>query len=86
MKSQLDLFPLPGDAGVEYDHAFIVNNPILALCLQGKSPYCRHKPEQIHAPQLENVRCFWCGGKMRPMHPQQYQERLQTLWQHVKQA
>lgn len=82
MKEQLELFQSQDDDGVEYDHDFIAQHPIPAFCMQGKSPYCRGKVEGIHAPQLENVRCFWCGGRMKPVYPEAYQQRLATLWQH----
>jgi hypothetical protein len=46
----------------EYDLAFITNNPVPTACTK-----CTRK-EPINAPQLDdNVRCFWCGGKLRAL-------------------
>jgi hypothetical protein len=92
MEHQLPLFAHDeADEGTEYDHEWIRKNPIPAFCARGGSRYCRQTQhaqtsERIHAPALENVRCFWCGGRMRPLNPVAYQARLKTLWQHVKQT
>ena len=71
---QLQLFDEHG--GIEYDHDFIMDNPILATCRHGHQ-------EPIHAPNLVNVRCFWCRGELHPVDKERYQARLATLWQHV---
>jgi hypothetical protein len=90
MEQQLPLFARnEADEGVEYDYQWIRDNPIPAFCVRGGSRHCRQTQgsqtsEHIHAPALENVRCFWCGGRMRPLNPVAYQARLKTLWQHVK--
>lgn len=75
--AQLDLF---GPSDCEYDLDFIIENPILAICAR-RTPMCRH-PEPIHAPALENVRCFYCGGQMKPVDIKAYRERIANLWQH----
>ena len=74
-----------GDEDCEYDLDYIVNNPILAKCTDGKSPYCKGEAN-INAPQLDNVRCFWCGGKLKPIDHKVYRERIANLWQHVSKA
>jgi hypothetical protein len=76
LSPQLTLFDELG--GLDYDLDFISNNPILAVCV-GPRPH----PERIYAPSLTNVRCFWCGNRMRPLDPPAYDARLHTLWQHV---
>ena len=76
--TQLPLFATRKIEGIEYDRDFILNNPIPAVCV-GPKPH----PEQIKAPSLENVRCFWCGQKMRPRDPVSYQARLKVLPQYV---
>jgi hypothetical protein len=91
MESQLPLFAhAEADEGAEYDYQWIRDNPIPAFCARGGSRHGRQTQhaqtsEQIHAPALENVRCFWCWGKMRPCNPVTYEARMQALWQHVKQ-
>lgn len=79
--AQLTLFD--ANLGIEYDHDWIRHHPIAVVCLKGKSPQCRNMPEQIYAPQLDNVRCFWCGSKMQALDAVAYQMRRATLWQHV---
>jgi hypothetical protein len=67
--------------GIEYDSGFIRQNPIPAVCER-----CKRK-EQIQAPTLENVRCFWCGpnrdSRLKPLDKAAYENRLANLWRHV---
>jgi hypothetical protein len=77
---QADLF---GHEDCEYDLDYILNNPIPARCTQQKHWGCKGRGERIRAPSLENVRCFWCGGKLVPVDKKAYQERVANLWQHV---
>lgn len=63
--------------GIEYELDFIVDNPIATSCLK-----CKRK-EPINAPQLENVRCFWCEGKLMPVDLRAYRDRISNLWRHV---
>jgi hypothetical protein len=69
--------PPPLDDGMEYDLDYILKNPIHTSCLR-----CKRK-EPINAPQLYNVRCFWCGGKLFPLDLKAYHQRLADLWRHV---
>jgi len=63
--------------GLEYDLAFILANPIASLCLK-----CKRR-EPIHAPVLDNCRCFHCWGILVPVDPKTYHERVENLWRHV---
>ena len=83
----------------EYDHDFIMGNPIPARCVKcrrhfidgetitvwdyskclAKEIVCR---DAIRAPQLENCRCFWCGGNLRPLDPESYRRRQKELPKH----
>lgn len=63
--------------GVEYDLAFIRNNPIQSVCIKCK------KLEPINAPSLENVNCFWCWGKLMPVDLKAYRLRVADLWRHT---
>lgn len=56
-----------------YDAAFIRNNPIQTVCIK-----CKRR-EPINAPVIENVRCFWCGGKVIPTDIKSYRTRLAEL-------
>ncbi|MCE9564608.1 MAG: hypothetical protein K8U57_21450 [Planctomycetes bacterium] len=76
--AQRDLF---GDDECEYDLGFIMSSPIAAKCVGRKWRECRDV-ESIRAPRLDNVRCFYCGGKMQPVNAKAYQERVDNLWQH----
>jgi len=68
--------PSPGD-DCEYDLDFIINNPIQTTCIK-----CARK-EPINAPELGNVRCFWCGGKLAPIDAKAYRDRVTNLWRYV---
>lgn len=77
-----------------YDHDFIMNNPIPAVCAK-----CRRKfvdgeivrcfdgtqvkeivcNDAIRAPQLENCLCFYCGGKLLPLDADGYRRRQAEL-------
>jgi hypothetical protein len=61
----------------KYDIDFILKNPIQTTCVGYK------RKEPINALRLENVRCFWCGGKLAPSNLKAYRERLSTLWRYV---
>lgn len=65
------------DIGTEYDHAYIVANPIDTRCVR-----CKRR-EPINAPSLANVRCFWCGAGLQPMDRVAYDDRLKNLWKHA---
>jgi hypothetical protein len=81
-----------------YNREFILNNPIPAQCVkcgykwidgqlvrwvtpkgETRSRVCR---DAIRAPTLENVWCFWCQGKLRPLDKEAYAARLRTLHLH----
>ena len=69
--------PPPVGDDFEYDLDFILKNPIQSICLK-----CKRK-EPINAPELDNVRCFWCGGKLAPVDLKAYRNRVANLWRHV---
>lgn len=73
-----------------YDHDFIMNNPIPAQCVKCQRHFIdgelfrwfdgekvREKicNDAIRAPQLENCRCFYCGGTLRPLDAESYRKR-----------
>lgn len=69
------------DYGVEYDSSFILSNPIPAYCKKCKRRF-EDGPQwkdAIRSPSLENCRCFYCGGHLRPIDKAAYAERLRCL-------
>ena len=40
--------------------------------------------EAIRAPQLENCRCFYCGGKLLPLDSVSYQNRQKTILEYLQ--
>lgn len=81
-----DISALPGVEGIEYHAAFIINNPIPARCTKCKRRFedgPKYK-EAIPAPTLNNVVCFYCGGRLIPLDLLSYGERLRELPLHIK--
>ena len=78
-----------------YDREFIMNNPIPARCAKCRRHFIdgdvfrwvdgdgtvREKicNDAIRAPLLEQCRCFYCGGNLRPLDEKSYQQRLAEL-------
>lgn len=60
--------------GTEYELAYIKAHPVITRCLKCK------RVEPIHAPSIENVRCFYCSSKVIPCDLKGYRERLKNLW------
>lgn len=73
-----------------YDHDYIMNNPIPAQCVgcqrrfidgelfrwfDGEKMREKVCNEAIRAPELENCFCFYCNGKLRPLDPEAYRKR-----------
>ncbi len=78
---------LPDVEGVEYEAEWIINNPIPAICKKcgqrwEDGPHAKSNGA-IRAPSLDNCRCFYCGGRLRPLDPMSYAERLRELPFHV---
>jgi hypothetical protein len=82
-----------------YNHDWIMNNPIPAQCVKckrhfidgdvirifdGEKTVARICNDAIRAPSLENCLCFYCNGKLRPLDKKSYEARLMDLHSHLE--